>query len=248
MPYRWARTMRSIFSIACKDVRIYFLKGPNLTFGLLLPLVLYWAFAIDRSLELSVVIPGLIGMAILFGAGAIQGVSLPLERRTGTLNALLAAPVTLSMIILGKVLAGVFFGVILSSVYYIFIIMFTSLRPIVLPFLSTCILASLCFSCFGILLATPFQDIPQAMPPATVIRIAIVFSSNTFTPVEIMSMPSRVVAQLMPLTYAVNALRQAVNGSISAWSFAMNLGILILFAIVFIVIAMTILSRSRAFE
>lgn len=240
----WIRKLRAVASIADKDAKIYFFKGPNLTFGLLLPLVLYWAFAMGRIIDLSVVIPGLIAMAMLFGAGAIQGVSLPLEQRTGTLNMLLTAPVTLFTIMLGKAVAGLFFGVILSLAYIVVIILFTPLRPVLLPFFISCLFASFCFSCFGLFLAAPFQDIPQAMPPATVVRIAMVFLSSTFAPIETLSTSWRVVAQLMPLTYAVDALRQAVSAPTSAWAYVMDLGILALFGIAFLIIATALLKRN----
>ncbi|MFP4345480.1 MAG: ABC transporter permease [Anaerolineales bacterium] len=243
MPFDGLRT-KVAYRIAAKDVRIYFLKGPNLTFGILLPLVLYWAFAIDRRLDLAVVIPGLIAMAILFGAGAIQGVSLPLERRTGTLNTLLAAPSTLFTVMLGKAWAGMLFGVLLSLVYFVAVIVLTPLRMNLLLFVTACLVASFCFSCFGLFLAAPFQDIPQAMPPATVIRIAMVFSASTFTPVETMSTSRRAIAQLMPLTYAVDALRQAGRSPTNLGLYARDLAILALLGTAFLIIATALVQKS----
>jgi hypothetical protein len=80
--------VKKIVYIAEKDVKIYFFKGPNLTFGLLLPVVLYLAFAIGRTVDPTNAVPGLVAIAAFFGAGAIQAISLPLERRTGTFNSL----------------------------------------------------------------------------------------------------------------------------------------------------------------
>ena len=243
MPFPGLR-MKVVYRIAVKDVRIYFFKGPNLTFGILLPLVLYWAFAIDRQLDLTVVIPGLIAMAILFGAGAIQGVSLPLERRTGTLNTLLAAPSKLSTVMLGKALAGMIFGILLSLIYLVAVIVLTPLRMNLLLFVTACMFASFCFSCFGLFLAAPFRDIPQAMPPATVIRIAMVFLSSTFTPVETISTSRHVVAQVMPQTYAVDALRQAGRSPTNLGLYAMDLAILALLGTAFLIIATLLVKRS----
>ncbi|MFP3895781.1 MAG: hypothetical protein ACLFV5_02925 [Anaerolineales bacterium] len=106
MNKRWVVGLKKVLWIGEKDARIYFFKGPNLTFGLFLPLVLYWAFSLNREVELISIIPGLIAIAIFFGAGAIQAISLPLERRTGTLHTMLAAPVTPLVIVLGKALAA----------------------------------------------------------------------------------------------------------------------------------------------
>jgi len=240
----WIIRLKAVVCIAEKDARLYFFKGPNLTFGILLPLVLYWAFAVGRDIELSVVIPGLIAMAVLFGAGAVQSISLPLERRTGTLYALLTAPITTPMVVLGKVLAGVLFGLVLSLIYLIFVLLFLKLEINITLFFLACIVSSCCFSAFGLLLATPFHDIPQAMPPATVVRIAIVFLSSTFMPIESMSTVSRFVAQVLPITYAADALRQAMNGALSAGSFALDLVVLTVYGVAFLWAAVRLLGRD----
>ena len=184
MSSRWIRGLHQALSIAGKDTRIYFFKGPNLTFGLFLPLVLYWAFALDREVAPDVIVPGLVAIAIFFGAGAIQAVSLPLERRTGTMHTLLAAPVTPLVIVLGKALAGVVFGLVLASAYTAAVLLFLPLRPDLILFSLAAVACSCCFSAFGLCLAVPFRDIPQAMPPATVVRIAMVFLSGAFAPLE----------------------------------------------------------------
>ena len=70
MAKSWIDEMKRALYIAEKDVRIYFFKGPNLTFGILLPVVLYLAFSIGGTVEPSFAIPGLVAMAAFFGAGA----------------------------------------------------------------------------------------------------------------------------------------------------------------------------------
>ena len=50
--------MKLIFYIAQKDVKTYFFKGPNLTFGIFLPVVLYLAFSINRTIGLTFILPG----------------------------------------------------------------------------------------------------------------------------------------------------------------------------------------------
>lgn len=158
----WIRRLKKALWIAEKDARIYFFKGPNLTFGLFLPLVLYWAFTLDRDVELVRVVPGLVAIAIFFGAGAIQAVSLPLERRTGTMHTLLATPVTPGVIVLGKTLAGLVFGMVLASAYGAAVVLLTPLRPNLILFALAAFFSSFCFSGFGLCLAAPFRSVPRA--------------------------------------------------------------------------------------
>lgn len=243
MAKAWIEDVKSAVYIAEKDVRIYFFKGPNLTFGLLLPLVLYFAFSIGRTVELTFVIPGLVAIAAFFGAGAIQAISLPLERRTGTFNTLLTAPISLSTIILGKAMAGFFFGVILSLAYTAIMLPFSPLPN--LPFFFVGILfSSFLFSVFGLLLSAPFRDIPQAMPPATVVRILMVFLCGVFIPLEAMPISLQTVAYLLPLTYSVDALRQAMSLHVNIQVFLIDLGIQILYSVIFLVAATKVLERT----
>jgi ABC-2 type transport system permease protein len=243
MAKAWIEEMKKVLYIAEKDVKIYFFKGPNLTFGLLLPVVLYVAFSIGRTVEPTLALPGLVAMAAFFGAGAIQAVSLPLERRTGTFKMLLTAPTTLSTIILGKTLAGFFFGTFLSLVYTIIMLPFSPL-PNLLPFFLAILVSSLMFSVFGLLLSTPFRDIPDAMPPATVVRIAMVFICGVFTPIETMPASLQTVAHTLPLTYSVNALRQAMSESLNNQIFLIDLAVQVFYSLIFLFATIKLLKRT----
>src|SRR4030042_82453 len=194
----WVEDLKRAVYIAEKDMRIYFLKGPNLIFGLLLPISLFLSFSIGRSVDLVFAIPGLVAIASFFGAGAIQAIALPLERRTGTFNLLLTAPISTFAIALGKALAGFFFGAILSVAYTAIMIPFSPLPNLPLFFVGI-LFSSFTFSAFGLLLSAPFRDIPQAMPPATVVRIVMIFISAVFVSPAAMPTFLQAVAYAMPL-------------------------------------------------
>jgi len=239
----WVEDAKRMVYIAQKDIRIYFFKGPNLTFGLLLPVVLYLAFAVGRTVDPSFAVPGLVAMAAFFGAGAIQAISLPLERRTGTFNSLITAPISLSAIILGKALAGFFFGIVLSLAYTSIMIPFSPLPNLPLFIIGT-LVSSFMFSAFGLFLSAPFRDIPQAMPPATVVRIAMAFLGGAFTPIASLPIALQAVAYTLPLTYSMNALRQAWSGPINTQMFLVDLAVQLVYAIIFLVAATKILKRT----
>jgi len=235
--------LKKIFAIAQKDVKIYFFKGPNLTFGLLLPVVLYLAFAIGRTIDPAFAVPGIVAVASFFGAGAIQAVSLPLERRTGTFNSLVTAPTSLFTIMLGKALAGFLFGTILSTIYTIIMIPFAPMPNIPL-FIIGVIVSSFMFSTIGILLASPSKDIPQAMPPATVVRIAMVFLGAVFTPITMLPAILQTAAYAIPLTYSVSAMRQAWSTSINLQTFFIDSTVQLALAFIFLIAATKILQKT----
>ena len=243
MAKAWIEDVKRVVYIAEKDVKIYFFKGPNLTFGLLLPVVLFLAFSIGRTVDLTFAIPGLVAIASFFGAGAIQAIALPLERRTGTFNTLLTAPISLFAIVLGKALAGFFYGAILSSAYTAIMLPFSPLPNLPLFFVGI-MFSSFLFSAFGLFLSAPFRDIPEAMPPATVVRIALVFLCGVFIPLSSAPTFLQAVAYLLPLTYSVDALRQTMGGPINVEMFLFNLGVQLLFSVLLLVAATKVLERS----
>ena len=243
MSQAWVEDLKRAVYIAEKDIRIYFFKGPNLIFGLLLPISLFVAFSIGRTVDIVFAIPGLIAIAAFFGAGAIQAISLPLERRTGTFNLLLTAPISLFAIVLGKALAGFIYGVVLSLAYAAIMVPFSPLPNLPLFFVGI-VFSSFTFSAFGLLLSAPFRDIPQAMPPATVVRIAMIFISGVFISLAAMPTFLQVLAYALPLTYSVDSLRQAMTGSINIQMFLIDLAAQVFFSLVFLAVTAQVLKRT----
>jgi ABC-2 type transport system permease protein len=231
--------------IAKKDAKVYFFKWPNVTFGLFLPAIIYLAFSVGRLTEISSTIPGLVAMAALFGSGAIQSIALPLERAKGTFERLLAAPVSLTTIIFGKALGGFFFGVVLSMAYSL-IVMPLSGATLTYPLLFAfgIILSSFAFSALGVCISAPFRDIPEAMPPATLLRVSMVFLSGVLIPVATMPNVLQLIAYLLPLTYAVDMMQQAMTGQIVSQLFLLDSAALILFSVFFLAAAVLILKRT----
>jgi ABC-2 type transport system permease protein len=231
--------------IAEKDAKIYFFKGPNITFGLLFPAIIYLAFSVGRTTETSSIIPGLVAMSSLFGAGAIESLALPLERAKGTFDRLLAAPISLTTIIVGKALGGFFFGIFLSAGYMLIALLLPGAaiaNPLL--FASGIVLSAFAFSALGVCISAPFRDVPQAMPPATLIRVAMVFLGGVFIPISAMPGILQFLAELLPITYAVDILRQATTGNIIFQALIVDVVALMLFSLVFFVIAVRILKRT----
>lgn len=241
----WLENMTKAVYIAKKDAKIYFFKWPNVTFGLFLPAIIYLAFSAGGSADISSTIPGLVAMASLFGAGAIESVALPLERAKGTFERLLVAPISLTTIIVGKALAGFFFGTVISIVYS-FIVVPVSGATLTQPFIFVfgVVLSSFAFSALGVCISAPFRDIPEAMPPATLLRVLMVFLGGVLIPIAAMPNFLQLIAYLLPLTYAVDMLRQAMTGQIITQMLLLDIAVLMVFSVFFFVLAVLILKRT----
>ncbi len=234
-----------ILAIAKKDAKIYFFKWPNITFGLFFPIIMYLSFAMGRISDLAETMPGLIAIAILFGTGAIQSVALPLEKATGTFNRFLSAPISLTSVVVAKVIAGLFFGLVISAVYSVFIFGIMGISIVYFPlFLVALFLSSLIFSALGLVMAAPFRDIPQAMPPATLVRVLMVFLSNVFIPIETFPVMLQYIANILPLKYAVDLIGQSTLGVVCVSSLLLNLALLLVYAIACIYGSVLILRKS----
>ena len=95
---------RRAFTIAGKDIRIYYLKGPVVIFGILFPAFLYFSFVVGRNMDAEVMLPGLLGMVLFFTSTSISPAVAPMETAAKTLERLMACPVTPQTIILGDIL------------------------------------------------------------------------------------------------------------------------------------------------
>jgi ABC-2 type transport system permease protein len=82
------------------------------------------------------------------------------------------------------------------------------------------------------------------MPPATVVRIAMVFICGVFIPIEAMPAPLQTVAYALPLTYSVDALRQAMNGPLTLQSFLIDIAVQFVYAIIFLFATIHLLTRT----
>ena len=116
MKDEWLQRVRDelaqAWAVAIKDVRVYYLTAPMIMFGLLLPFFLFFSFSIKREVGVEVGIARLLALTTFFTASSAGPVIIPLERRTGTYDRLLAAPMSRITLLLGKTLVGAFFATV----------------------------------------------------------------------------------------------------------------------------------------
>jgi ABC-2 type transport system permease protein len=199
-------------AIAEKNMRIYYLKGPVIIFGLLFPLFLTLAFIIGRNISLRELLPGLIGMTAFFTATAVGPSIVPWETRSRTLERLLCCPVTLWAIVLGDLLSSFVFGTIISIIP---LLLTLSLDIGTLDFTILLIglfVANLCFSALSVLLsAYPPTDVPAtSMMVSSLVKFPVVFISGVFIPLEYLPQLGIAIASLSPLTYLVDLARHLI--------------------------------------
>lgn len=245
-PVRMKMQFRHALTIAKKDAKIYYLKSPVLIFGILFPLCLFFAFAIGRDIQPSVLLPGLVGMTIFFTASSANPIVAPWETRMRTLERLISTPASISAIIFGDVFAGFVYGTVISIVpLLVGILTFGAsiVNPLVLAV--NIILSAFCFSALGSLLSSPPTDNPSnIMMLSNLVRLPLVFISGVFVPLEKLPVWGKAIAPISPLTYAADLARYALLKDGGYYPILLDVVLISVFAIAFVIIGIIIHKKS----
>ena len=237
--------LEGVWYILLKDLKAYYFKPPNISWGILFPLVLALAFSLRNPAGLTELSPGLIAMAALFGTTSMEAIVITFEKRVGALERLIMAPVSLTTILLGKVLGGAVFGLVIAGVMTLISLLFLDAAvtyPIL--FIAVLLLTVLAHSALGALIAVSVKEVFEAQTLSNYFRFPMVFLCGVFLPVEAMPFPVQVVAHLLPLTYSVDALRQTLIGSLNQLMVLRDVFALALFLTAFLMLATRLLKKS----
>lgn len=200
--------LRSAFFIALKDMKAYYFKPPNISWGILFPLVFIMAFYLRSPVDFAHLIPGLLSLSLLFSTTSMEAIVITFERMTGALERLMLYPVSVTTILTGKISGGACFGVTVTIVFFLgLIILFPLHIKNPLLFLISVIISSFAFSALGAFVSVSVKQVFEAQTLANLFRFPMIFISGVFIPVN--SLPSMIkpIAYLMPLTYSFDSIK-----------------------------------------
>ena len=176
--------------------------------------------------------PGILAQSVLFIA-IFYGISVIWERDLGILHKFLVSPTPREALVLGKALsAGVraLSQVVIIYALAVLIGVGINWNPVNLALVVVItILASALFSTFSLIIASLVKTRERFMGIGQVLTMPLFFASNAIYPLSMMPGWLQVIAQVNPLTYAVDALRglMIVGGTSN---YGMGLDLLVLFA------------------
>jgi ABC-2 type transport system permease protein len=203
--------LRGIYHITMKDMRTYYLKPPAMSWGIIFPLTWIFAFYLRNPGDFEDLVPGLLAMTILFSTTAAASVVINFEIRIGALERLFLAPVSMISVLMGKILGGFIFGLMMTSLIVAgcMIILGTgldllSLFIIVIPSL-------LAFSTLGTMFSIMAKDIFVAQTWLNLLRFAMIFMCGVVYPVSALPGFLKDAAYLFPLTYTVDGVRASLS-------------------------------------
>jgi ABC-2 type transport system permease protein len=236
---------RGVFYILLKDLRAYYFKPPNISWGILFPLVLALAFTLRNPTGLEELAPGLIAMSAVFGTTSMEAIVITFERRTGALERLLLAPISTKSILLGKILGGTVFGYMISGVMTLIAIPVFGMRIKNLAwFFLILTLTLLSLSGLGALIAVSVKEVFEAQTLSNYFRFPMIFLCGVFIPVSNMPWILRIIAYILPLTYSVDAFHSLTLGSYTLVNMLFNMTVLSAYSLVFFFLSDLLLRRS----
>jgi ABC-2 type transport system permease protein len=230
-------------AIVKKNLRVYYVKGPVMVFGILLPIFFFLAFWMGREMPDLMLGTGLVAMALWFSSTSISPVIAAWETRTKTLERLISSPVSISTIVFGDVVASMIMGVLLTSVPIAIAVLALGLPLMnLVALVAGIVLGSACFSAIGVLMgAYPTDTTSDVMMMATLVKFPVVFISGIFVPLAELPGWGQTIALLSPLTYFTNLVNTGFGGGGDLLS---NLGALGLFCLLFLGLAIVMHRRT----
>ncbi|MBW1713544.1 MAG: ABC transporter permease [Deltaproteobacteria bacterium] len=200
-------------AISLKDTESYYSKPPLITWALIMPAVLLLAVFVKDPQGYLAVAPGIVAMTLLFGNTSMAAIVITFEKRSGTLNRLLLAPLSHRTIIAGKGLSAGTYGLATALVLLLGLHFLLGL-PLARPFFlaSGLILGAAIFSLLGLLASVLVNEVFEAMTLMNYVRFPLLFVSGVFMPLEAMPGWLKPVAFVSPLTHIVDLLRHGSSG------------------------------------
>jgi ABC-2 type transport system permease protein len=177
-------------------------------------------------------IPGLVALTLLFGTSSMEAIVIAFERRVGSLERLLLAPVRLPALLAGKLLGGMVFGLTVTLVVLVIVLIAFGANGVNWLLLTLALLFSaVAFSALGAFVSVAVKEVFEAQTLANFIRFPMMFLGGVFVPVGSLPTALQVIARALPLTYSVEALRVALQGG-NLLQAVLDLAVLIVFAVV----------------
>jgi ABC-2 type transport system permease protein len=206
----------AFWNILAKDMRAYYLKPPNISWGIIFPLAWTGMFFIRSGSGLESVLtllPGVMTISILFGTTSMLAVTITFERRGRSFERLLLAPISLELLMLAKTSGAIIFGIVNSFVPVVIAAFLVDLSGIawalVIPAI---ILIGIVSTFLGLFIAVSVSEIFEAQTFSNFFRFPMIFLCGLFFPIMSLPVFIRWLSYVLPVTYGVDILHGAING------------------------------------
>lgn len=206
----------AFWNILVKDMRSYYLKPPNISWGLIFPFAWTGMFLIRSGGSVEDVLsllPGIMAISVLFGTTSMLAVTVTFEKKGRSFERLLLAPIPLELLMAAKTAGAVIFGIANAFVPVLICAFLVDLSgvawAVVVPAVTMIAISS---TFLGLFIAVAVSEVFEAQTLSNFLRFPMIFLCGLFFPLEDLPKVIRPVSYVLPLTYGVDALRGAVIG------------------------------------
>ena len=211
MSYRIA-----FWNILLKDIRAYYLKPPNISWGIVFPLAWAGMFFVRSGSgieSVAALLPGLVSLSILFGTTSVLAVTVTFEKRGRSFERLLLAPIPLELLMLAKTSGAILFGVINSFVPVLLASLIVDLAGINwIAFIPVVLLIAMTSTFLGLFIAVSVSEVFEAQTFSNFVRFPMIFLCGLFFPISALPLFLQPLSYVLPLTYGVDVLQSAFGG------------------------------------
>ena len=206
----------AFWNILKKDIKTYYLKPPNISWGFIFPISWTLMQFIRSADELNVTefLPGLMAMCVLFGTTSMLAVTITFERSGRSFDRLLLAPISLSTMVVAKITGAIVFGIFNAFIPVLFAVFFIDLSGINWGVvLLAVILIAITSTLLGLMIAVSAKQVFEAQTFSNFFRFPMLFLCGLFTPIESLPVFFQPVSFCLPLTYGTDILNGAIAGT-----------------------------------
>jgi len=237
----------AFWNILVKDMRNYYVKPPNISWGLLFPLVWIAMFFIRSGLgteSLANLLPGLVALSILFGTTSVLSVTVTFEKKGRSFERLLLAPISLELLMLAKTTGAILFGIV-NAFVPIFIAQFltdlSAVNWVVL--VPATVLIAISSTFLGLFIAVSVKEVFEAQTFSNFFRFPMIFLCGLFFPIEQLPLWIRPLSYVLPLTYGADLLHASII-HVGHMSLLLDFGLLIAFCALLFIISLRNIRRK----
>ncbi|MBN2383940.1 ABC transporter permease [bacterium] len=224
----------AFWNILAKDMRTYYLKPPNISWGMFFPLAWTAMFFIKSGSGLGSIIsllPGVVAVSILFGTTSVLSVTVTFEKKNRSFERLLLALISLEFLMLAKTSGAILFGVVNAFVPVVMAAFLVDLATVSWSsFIPAVIMLAVASTFLGLFIAVAVKEVFEAQTFSNFFRFPMIFLCGLFFPIEQLPVFLKPLAYVLPLTYGVDVLHGAVHGD-HALPLAVDLSVLALFCL-----------------
>ena len=238
----------AFWNILLKDMQSYYLKPPNISWGLVFPLAWTAMFFIRSGSGLEAVIevlPGVMAISVLFGTTSMLAVTVTFEKKNRSFERLLLAPISLELLMFSKTSGAILFGLVNAFVPVIPAAFLADLSQVswatVIP---AVLLIAVASTFLGLFIAVSVSEVFEAQTFSNFFRFPMIFLCGLFFPVLSLPVMLQPLSFALPLTYGVDILHGAIHGQhiLPLW---LDFLIIAAFGLVLFLISLKNIHRKR---